>query len=96
LAAAKSEIIKKLNRNYPNFFKKDLTKLVNIFLVEVKKSLKRKNRVELRDIFTMETRHQKARYARNPKTNEKIFIKDKYNISFKPSKLWLKKINEEK
>ena len=44
----------------------------------------------------METRHQKARYARNPKTNEKIFIKDKYNISFKPSKLWLKKINEEK
>jgi len=38
LAAAKSEIIKKLNRNYPNFFKKDLTKLVNIFLVEVKKS----------------------------------------------------------
>jgi len=95
LSAAKSEIIKKLNKNYPNFFKKDITKLINIFLVEVKRSLKRKNRVELRDIFTMDTRHQKARYARNPKTNEKIFIKDKYNISFKPSKLWLKKINEE-
>tara|TARA_B100000941_G_C28162649_1_gene378145 strand:- start:78 stop:368 length:291 start_codon:yes stop_codon:yes gene_type:complete len=96
LSISKSDIIKKLNNNYPNFYKKDLTKLINIFISEIRNSLKRKNRVELRDVFTLETRLQKARYARNPKTNEKIFIKDKYNISFKSSKFWLKKINEEK
>tara|TARA_B100002051_G_C16731639_1_gene638614 strand:- start:1898 stop:2188 length:291 start_codon:yes stop_codon:yes gene_type:complete len=96
LSISKSEVIKKLNNNYPNFYKKDLTKLINIFISEIRNSLKRKNRVELRDVFTLETRLQKARYARNPKTNEKIFIKDKYNISFKSSKFWLKKINEEK
>ena len=96
MSISKSEIIKRLNNNYPNFYKKDLTKLINIFISEIRNSLKRKNRVELRDVFTLETRLQKARYARNPKTNEKIFIKDKYNISFKSSKFWLKKINEEK
>ena len=96
MSISKSEIIKKLNNSYPNFYKKDLTKLINIFISEIRNSLKRKNRVELRDVFTLETRLQKARYARNPKTNEKIFIKDKYNISFKSPKFWLKKINEEK
>ena len=96
MSISKSDIMKKLNNNYPNFYKKDLTKLINIFISEIRNSLKRKNRVELRDVFTLETRLQKARYARNPKTNEKIFIKDKYNISFKSSKFWLKKINEEK
>ena len=70
MAAAKSEIIKKLNRNYPNFFKKDLIKLIDILMIEIKNSLKRKERVELRDIFTLEPKLQKAKYARNPKTNE--------------------------
>ena len=73
MSISKSEVIKKLNNNYPNFYKKDLTKLINIFISEIRNSLKRKNRVELRDVFTLETRLQKARYARNPKTNEKIF-----------------------
>ena len=39
-------------------------------------------------------RTQKARVARNPKTNEKIEIKEKKLIKFKMSKEWFKKINE--
>ena len=96
MSTNKSELINILSKNYPNFIKKDLKKIFEIFISEVMNSLKRHDRVELRDVFTLETRLQKARYARNPKTNEKIFIKDKYNISFKSSKFWLKKINEEK
>ena len=61
MSISKSEVIKKLNNNYPNFYKKDLTKLINIFISEIRNSLKRKNRVELRDVFTLETRLQKAR-----------------------------------
>ena len=59
-------------------------------------SLKRGERVELRDIFTIEPRVQKARISRNPKTNEKIYISEKKNILFKISKEWAKKINEKK
>ena len=92
----KSTIIKKLTDNYPSFYKRDLNSLVEIFLSEVKNSLKRHERVELRDIFTLEPKFQKERYARNPKTNEKIYVKARHSIFFKASKNWSKIINEKK
>ena len=92
----KSEIINKLSNNYPNFFKKDLKKILEIFISEVMNSLKRHDRVELRDVFTLEPKLKKSRIARNPKTNEKIYVKEKYSILFKSSKKWIEKINNEK
>jgi len=94
LTIRKSDIINKLSNNYPNFIKRDLKKIVDIFFDELCNALKRNERVELRDIFSIETKIRKSRIARNPKTNEKIFIKDRYSILFKTSKTWTKKINE--
>ncbi len=96
MSIKKSDLLNKFSNNYPSFLKKDLKKFVDIFLSELKNSLKRHERVELRDIFSIEPRLQKAKFARNPKTNEKIFIKEKYSLIFKTSKFWTKKINEEK
>ena len=96
MSTNKSDIINKLAKNYRNFIKKDLTKLIDICISEIKESLKRHERIELRDVFSMEPRLQNARFARNPRTNEKVFVKEKYSIIFKSSKLWLEKINEEK
>ena len=96
MATRKSELLKQLSNNYPNFLKRDLYKLVSIFFSEIKNSLKRRERVELRDVFSLEPKIQKARLARNPKTNEKIYVNEKYTILFKTSKFWSKKINEEK
>ena len=62
----------------------------------MRNSLKRHERVELRDVFSIEPKLKKSRYARNPKTNEKIYVKEKYLINLKISKFWLEKINEEK
>ena len=95
MSIKKSDIINKLSDNYPNFIKKDLRKLADIFISEVSDSLRRHERVELRDVFSLEPRLQKARSARNPKTNEKIYVKEKYSILFKISKMWSKKINDE-
>ena len=58
-------------------------------------SLKKNERVELRDILTLETRIQKARTSRNPKTNEKIEVPEKKTIHFKMSKKWFKELNNE-
>ena len=96
MSIKKSQIINKLSDNYPNFLKKDLKKLVDIFLNELSESLKRHERVELRDVFSLEPKFHKARFARNPKNNEKIYVKEKYSILFKSSKMWSKKINDEK
>ena len=94
MGSNKSDILEQLSDNYPNFLKKDLTKFVNIILNEIENTLKKNERVELRDIFTLETRIQKARMARNPKTNEKININQKKSIKFKMSKEWFNNINE--
>tara|TARA_B100001123_G_C15034103_1_gene916640 strand:- start:350 stop:640 length:291 start_codon:yes stop_codon:yes gene_type:complete len=94
LSFTKSDLIKELANSYPNFLNKDLAKLLDIILYEMQNALKRGERVELRDIFTLETRIQKARISRNPKTNEKINTPEKKTIFFKMSKSWSKKINE--
>ncbi len=96
MSVNKSDLIRLLSDNYPNFLQKDLKKFIDIFLNEMKSSLRRHERVELRDVFSMEPKFKKSRYARNPKTNEKIYTKEKYLINFKISKFWLKRINEEK
>ena len=94
MSVVKSDIIKELADNYPNFLKKDLTRLFDIALYEMQNSLKRGERVELRDIFTLDPRIQKEGIRRNPKTGEKIFVKEKKSILFKMSKQWVNRINE--
>ena len=71
-----------------------MIKLFDIMIYEIHETLKRGERVELRDVFTIEPRNQKARVSRNPKTNEKVDTPEKKAILFKMSKEWTKKINE--
>ena len=94
MSVVKSDLIKELAKNYPNFLKKDLIKLFDITLYEMKNALKRGERVELRDLFTIEPRIQKARISRNPKTNENVNTPEKKTILFKMSKEWKNKLNE--
>ena len=94
MSVVKSDLIRELAKNYPNFLKKDLIKLLEITLFEMKDSLKRGERVELRDLFTLEPRIQKARVSRNPRTNENISTPEKKTIVFKMSKEWANKVNE--
>ena len=95
MAVVKSKLLENLSDNYPNFLKKDLTKLVDIIILQIEDALKREERVELRDIFTLETRTQKARVSRNPKTNEKVKVPEKKTVQFKMSKKWFNNINNE-
>ncbi len=95
MVLVKSKILDQLSDNYPNFLKKDLLKLTEIILKQIEIALQRNERVELRDIFTLETKVQKARIGRNPKTNERIKIPKKKTIRFKMSKKWFNSINNE-
>ena len=93
MAIVKSKLLKKLSQNYPNFLKKDLKKLTEIILIEIKKTLKRDERVELRGFGVFSTKKQKARISRNPKTGEKVHTPEKKTINFKISKNLFKKLN---
>tara|TARA_Y100001935_G_C17209424_1_gene459289 strand:- start:240 stop:530 length:291 start_codon:yes stop_codon:yes gene_type:complete len=96
LAIVKSKLLKQLASNYPNFLKKDLEKFTNIILNELKKALRRGERVELRGFGIFYTNIQKARISRNPKTGEKVNTPEKKTIHFKMSKDLFKKLNDEK
>ena len=81
MAIVKSKLLKKLAENYPNFLKKDLNKFTDIILSEIKETLKRGERVELRGFGVFSTRNQKESIRRNPKNGEKVLVKKKKSYS---------------
>tara|TARA_B100000401_G_C52217622_1_gene444450 strand:- start:43 stop:333 length:291 start_codon:yes stop_codon:yes gene_type:complete len=95
LAIVKSKLLKKLSEAYPNFLKRDLEKFTNIILNEIKYTLKRGERVELRGFGVFSTNIQKARISRNPKTGEKVNTPQKKTIHFKMSKDLFKQLNND-
>ena len=96
MAIVKSKLLKQLSENYPNFLKKDLEKFTNIILDEIKRTLKRGDRVELRGFGVFSTNTQKASIRRNPKTGEKVNVPEKKTIHFKMAKEMFKKLNNDK
>jgi len=96
LAIVKSKLLKQLSENYPNFLKKDLEKFTNIIFNEIKRALKRGDRVELRGFGVFSTNTQKASIRRNPKTGEKVNVPEKKTIHFKMAKEMFKKLNDDK
>ncbi len=96
MAIVKSELIKQIKKSYPNFLNRDLSKLIDIILNEIKNSLKRSEGVELRGFGTFRTNIQKESIRRNPKTGEKVNVPKKRTIKWKMSKDLFKKLNNEK
>ena len=79
MAINRSNLVDQLSKNYPNFIKKDLNKLIDIIFENIKVSLKKGERVELRDVIIFEGKNFKSKFLRNPKTNEKVFVPEKKN-----------------
>ena len=96
MAVVKSKLLKQLSKNYPNFLKKDLEKVSKIILDEIKKTLKRGERVELRGFGVFFSNIQKESIRRNPRTGEKVNVPQKKTIHFKMAKDLFKKLNNEK
>ena len=96
MAIVKSKLLNQLKKSYPNFLKKDLEKVVSVVLDEIKRALKRGDRVELRGFGIFSTNIQKARISRNPKTGEKVNTPEKKTIHFKMAKEMFKKLNNDK
>ena len=95
MGIVKSKLLKQISRNYPNFLKRDLDKFTNIILNEIKNTLKRSERVELRGFGIFSIHLQKSRISRNPKTGDKVNTPEKKTIHFKMAKELFKKINKD-
>ena len=96
MAVVKSKLIKELKKSYPNFLTRDLNKIIEIVLKEIKLTLNKGEGVELRNFGTFRVNTQKASIRRNPKTGEKISVPKKRTIKWKMSKDLFKKLNNDK
>ena len=96
MAVVKSKLLKQLKKNWPNLSLSEINKMTDIVLNEIKRALRKRDRVELRsDLGIFYTKVQRARISRNPRTGEKVNTLSKRTINFKMSKEMFKKINNE-
>jgi nucleoid DNA-binding protein len=51
-------------------------------------------RIELRNFGVFEVKKRAARKARNPRTGEKVFVAEKYVVTFKPGKEMEEKVRQ--
>ena len=89
----KSEIITKLNQKYKSLSPSDTEKIINLFFNKITNSLYQNKNIEIRGFGSFKKKINKAKFVRNPKTNEKIFKKETYKIHYKISKVLHGRIN---
>ncbi|MEI7669631.1 MAG: HU family DNA-binding protein [Pseudomonadota bacterium] len=90
----KSELIILLSKKYPDFYQRDIEKIVNAILAEIVNSLKTGGRVELRGFGAFSVRKREARLARNPKNGTEVKIGERHAIYFRTGKDLREKINK--
>ena len=82
-----------LAKKYPSLNNKDLELIIGLFTKKIVLGLKNNKNIELRGFGTFSKKINKAKYVRNPKTNEKLYKKEGFKIHFKIGKILHKKIN---
>ena len=89
----KSKIITKLNQKFKSLSLSDTEKVLNLFLDKISNSLYQNRNIEIRGFGSFRKKINKAKFVRNPKTNERIFKKETHKIHFKIGKILHSKIN---
>ena len=70
----KSDLILKILESEPNLFKKDASKIVNVFFNTISEAISRGERVEIRGFGVFDVKEREARIARNPKNGEAVVV----------------------
>jgi len=89
----KSEIITQLNQKFNSLSLSDTEKIIELFFNKISNGLFENKKIEIRGFGTFKKKINKAKYVRNPKTNERIFKNETNKIHFKTSKILHRKIN---
>lgn len=90
----KSELIKRISARYPDMLQKDIQALVDVLFEEIASALVSQRRVELRGFGAFSLRERKARKARNPRTNDVVYLQERYAPYFRAGKELRDLLNE--
>ena len=90
----KSDLILKILESDSNLFKKDASKIVNVFFDTISEAISRGERVELRGFGVFDVKVREARVARNPKNGEAVAVPAKKVPFFRMGKDMKDRINK--
>ena len=90
----KSDLILKILETEPNLFKKDASKIVNVFFDTISEAISKGERVELRGFGVFDVKVREARIARNPKNGEAVAVPEKKVPFFRMGKDMKDRINK--
>jgi integration host factor subunit beta len=90
---SKREMVAELSKRYNHLPPKTIAEAVDVFFNEISTALVCGDRVELRGFGSMVVRKRESGIARNPKTNQKIYVPDKGALYFRASKDLLRRLN---
>lgn len=91
----KSDLFLSINKKYPSLSNSDIELIVNLFFKKIVNSLKKNHKIEIRGFGTFAKKINKAKYVRNPKTNEKLYKNENHKIHFKIGRILHKRLNPE-
>lgn len=90
----REQLIDKVSEEFVKLPKFEITKIINFFLEQIKKSLIKKEVIELRGFGTFFVKVRKPKKARNPKTGKEVMISERIVPLFKPGSLLKKMVRE--
>jgi len=90
----KSDLILKILESEPTLFKKDATKIVNVFFDTISNAIAKGERVELRGFGVFDVKKREARIARNPKNGDVVAVPAKKVPFFRMGKDMKDRINK--
>lgn len=88
MTVTKADLVEKIaTRVVPNITKRDVSRIVQMFIDDICETLREGNRIEIRGFGVMSTKLRKPKVARNPKTKEPVNIPPRRVPVFKASRL---------
>jgi integration host factor subunit beta len=91
----KSELVQRIATANPHLYQRDVELIVNAILDEITEALTRGDRVELRGFGAFSVKQRPARVGRNPRTGDKVPVKEKVVPFFKTGKEMRERLNDE-
>lgn len=88
MTVTKANLVEKIaERMAPAITKRDVGRIVQMFIDDVCQTLREGNRIEIRGFGVLSTKLRKPKIARNPKTKEPVSIPPRRVPTFKASRL---------
>lgn len=88
MTITKADIVETISRQMaPNITKRDVGRIVQLFIEELCRALQEGNRVEIRGFGVLSTKLRKPKVARNPRTKATVNIPPRRVPVFKASRL---------